>query len=102
MSARSDHPDPPRKMGYQIRSSVARAVREAVREGAAESQNAFVERALINELKALRRDRVYQAYAEARADPAFRAEQIDATTDWDTAAGDGLAGGDAPGEGPQG
>lgn len=101
MSAESDNPDPPRKMGYQIRSSVAQAVREAVREGAAESQNAFVERALINELKALRRDRVYRAYAEAAADPAFRTEQTEATTDWDTAAGDGLGEGrDGPAEGP--
>jgi hypothetical protein len=90
MSTEPDNPDRPRKMGYQIRTSVALAVREAVREGAAESQNAFVERALINELKARRRQKLYQAYAEAAADSAFRAEQAGTAEDWDVSAGDGL------------
>jgi hypothetical protein len=63
--------DPPRKAGWQVRSSVVEAVRQAVDEGAAESQNAFVERALIRELRELRRRRVYEAYAEAAADPVF-------------------------------
>lgn len=63
--------DPPRKAGWQVRSSVAEAVRQAVDQGAAESQNAFVERALIRELRELRRRRVYDAYAEAASDPLF-------------------------------
>jgi hypothetical protein len=69
---------------------VVDAVRRAVDAGAAESQNAFVERALVRELRELRRQRVYDAYAEAAADPAFRAEMRDARTDFDSAAGDGL------------
>ncbi len=77
-------------MGYQIRSSVAMAVREAVREGAAESQNAFVERALVNELKLVRTKRVYQAYADAASDPEFVADQDAAARDMEAAIQDGL------------
>jgi hypothetical protein len=63
--------DPLRKPGWQVRQSLAEAVKEAVEEGAAESQNAFIERALIRELKEIRRQRACDAYARAAADPAF-------------------------------
>lgn len=93
MARRTNLSDPPRKTGYQVRQSVLLAVREAVEEGAAPSQNAFVERALVRELKELRRQRVYAAYTRAALDPAFRAD-MEATSDgFDAAAGDGLAGG---------
>ncbi len=82
--------DPRKKTGYQLRLSVVMAVRDAVREGAAESQNAFVERALIRELKELRRGRVYEAYAEAARDPLFLADMQFAEAAYDPAAGDGL------------
>ena len=85
--------DPPRKTGFQIRQSVLLAVREAVEEGAAPSQNAFVERALVRELKELRRQRVYEAYARAARDPAFRQDMESVTDAFDATAGDGLAGG---------
>lgn len=92
--ARQRHPDdPPRKTGFQIRQSVLLAVREAVEEGAAPSQNAFVERALVRELKELRRQRVYAAYARAAKDPAFRRDMESVTDAFDPTAGDGLAGG---------
>ena len=42
--------DPLRKAGWQVRQSVAEAVRDAVENGAADSQDAFVERALVREL----------------------------------------------------
>jgi hypothetical protein len=87
-------PDPLRKTGWQVRQSVAEAVKEAVEGGAAESQNAFVERALIRELKELRRQRIYAAYAQAAADPVFMEEMRSTTTAFDLSAGDGLAHGE--------
>jgi hypothetical protein len=82
--------DPRKKTGYQLRLSVVMAVRDAVRDGAAESQNAFVERALIRELEELRRGRVYDAYAEAARDPLFLEDMRSTGAAYDPAAGDGL------------
>lgn len=82
--------DPPRKPGWQVRSSVADAVRQAVDEGAAESQNAFVERALVRELRELRRRRVYDAYAAAAEDPSFTAEMEEVTREFEGTTRDGL------------
>ncbi len=82
--------DPLRKAGWQVRQSVVDAVREAVEAGAAESQNALVERALIRELKALRRERVYAEYAAAAADAEFMKDMQETTAAFDVAAGDGL------------
>lgn len=86
--------DPLRKAGWQVRQSVVDAVREAVEAGAADSQNAFVERALIRELQELRRQRLYEAYAEAAADPAFMADMASTTAAFDATAGDALSAGD--------
>ncbi len=86
--------DPLRKAGWQVHSSVAEAVKEAVDSGAAESQNVFVERALIQALKEMRRQRVYEAYAEAAADSVFMADMRSVTEDFDIVVGDGLAGSD--------
>lgn len=85
--------DSPRKTGWQVRSSVADAVKQAVEAGAAESQNAFVERALIRELRELRRRRVYKSYATASADPIFMKEMREVTGAFDRFAGEGLPGG---------
>ncbi len=87
--------DPLRKTGWQVHHSVAEAVKQAVEQGAAESQNAFVERALIRELKELRRQRVYEAYAQASADPVFMADMRSTTAAFDVVAADGLAVGEA-------
>ena len=87
---RSSRKDPLKKTGYQIRDSVAKAVREAVDEGAAESQNAFVERALVRELRELRRRRVYEAYAEAAGDPAFLKDMGATTEAYEPSIDDGL------------
>jgi hypothetical protein len=73
-----------------VRESVAQAVKEAVDAGAAESQNALVERALVRELKALRRQRVYAAYAAAAADPVFMKDMQATTAAYDATAVDGL------------
>jgi hypothetical protein len=82
--------DPLRKTGWQVRGSVADAVKQAVEGGAADSQNAFVERALVRELKKLRRQRVHDAYAEAATDPVFMAEMNAVTDAFDATAGDDL------------
>lgn len=87
---RSRSGDPLKKTGYQVRLSVARAVRDAVEQGAAESQNAFVERALVRELKELRRRRVYDAYADAARDPKFMQDMGATTEAYEPATGDGL------------
>lgn len=63
--------DRPKKVGWQVSQSVAEAVKEAVENGAAESQNAFVEDALLRRLKDLRRARIYASYEEAARDPVF-------------------------------
>lgn len=82
--------DKPRKVGWQVSQSVADAVKAAVEAGAAESQNAFVEDALIRRLKELRRERVYSSYAEAARDPVFTEEMRTTDDAFDVAAGDGL------------
>ncbi len=82
--------DRPRKTGWQVRSSVAEAVKQAVEAGAAESQNAFVEKAVIRELRELRRQRVYDSYAEAASDPAFREDMATVTRAFEPAVGEGL------------
>lgn len=89
MASKADG-DPRKKTGYQLRRSVVMAVRDAVQEGAAESQNAFVERALIRELKELRRSRVYDAYAEAARDPLFLEDMNSSMAAYELATGDGL------------
>lgn len=82
--------DRPRKTGWQVRSSVAEAVKQAVAAGAADSQNAFVEKALVRELRELRRQRVYDSYAEAASDPAFREDMAEVTEAFEPAIGEGF------------
>jgi Arc/MetJ-type ribon-helix-helix transcriptional regulator len=81
---------PRKKPGYQLPEALVRAVKDAVEQGAAESQNAFVERALKRELRETRRRRLYDAYAAAASDPAFLADMDSTTAAWESAAADGL------------
>ena len=67
MPRRGRSSTPRKKPGYQLPEALVRAVKDAVDQGAAESQNAFVERALIRELQEARRRRLYDAYAAAAA-----------------------------------
>lgn len=82
--------DPLKKAGIQMRQSVLEAVKVAVQEGAAASQNTFVECAVIRELRELRRKHVYEAYAEGAADPAFLDDMKSVAQALDGAAADGL------------
>ncbi len=85
--------DRPKKVGWQVRESVADAVREAVANGAAESQNAFVEDALLRHLKALRRGKIYSAYEEAAQDPIFMEDMRNTSEAFSGTERDGLDGG---------
>ena len=85
--------DRPKKVGWQVRQSVADAVKEAVENGAAESQNAFVEDALLRRLKELRREKIYSAYEEAAQDPIFMEDMRSITEAFRGTARDGLEGG---------
>ena len=82
--------DPRQKTGYQLRRSIVLAVRDAVQEGAAESQNAFVERALIRELQELRKKALTAAYEQAALDPVFMEDMCAVDAAWDVTSGDGL------------
>lgn len=86
-----------RKVSYQLRESVAESVRAAVESGAAPSANAFVEVAIMRQLKELRRERLYAAYQEAANDPEYAAEMAELTEEFDCTVADGLSEG---GEGP--
>lgn len=88
---RSRHSDPLRKVSYQIRSSIAEGIRSAVDAGAAPSVNAFVEDAIIERLKELRRERLYAEYAEAAANPDYVAEMAELEREFDVTVGDGLS-----------
>jgi hypothetical protein len=82
--------DPLRKPGWQVRTSVADAVREAVEEGMAESQNALVERAVLLFLAEKRREKLYASYAQAAQDPAFMADMHAVSDALESAVADGL------------
>lgn len=88
---RSMHSDPLRKVSYQIRSSIAEGIRSAVDAGAAASVNAFVEEAIVDRLKELRRERLYAAYEEAANDPEYAAEMAELDHDFDVTIADGLS-----------
>ena len=80
----------PQKPGWQVPGSLAAAVRAAVADGAAESQNAFVERAILRELAELRRARLYASYTEAASDPHFGASMAEISLAFEPAVADGL------------
>jgi hypothetical protein len=82
--------DPLRKPGWQVRTSVADAVREAVEDGVAESQNALVERSVLRFLAEKRREKLYASYAEAAQDPAFMADMRSVSDAFEPTVGDGL------------
>lgn len=84
--------DPLRKPGWQVHTSVADAVRKAVEEGAAPSQNALVEQAVLRYLEDRRREQLFASYDEAARDPEFIADMRDTTRTFDSAVSDGLQG----------
>jgi hypothetical protein len=96
-SLRHRHLDPtdrPKKVGWQVRTSIADAVREVVDEGMYGSQNAFVEDALVRRLREIRQARLYETYAEAAADPDFMADMDAVARDFYGAETDGFGAGE--------
>lgn len=87
---RSPAGDPFRKTTLQMHASTLEAVKRAVESGAAASQNEFVEEAVVNRLRELRRAKVYAAYREAANEPDFMADMREATGAFDVALQDGL------------
>jgi hypothetical protein len=77
-------------MSFQLHTSVANAIRAAVKSGDAPSANVFVENAVRERLRELRREKVYAAYAAAADDPVFRAEMLDTDRVFDATVADGL------------
>jgi hypothetical protein len=69
---------------------VADAVREAVEEGMAESQNVLVERAVLHFLAERRREKLYASYAEAAQDPIFMADMRAVSDAFEPTVADGL------------
>ena len=62
---------PMRKATFNLSAAVLEALNRAVSEGAAESKNAFVERALARELTAVKRAEREALWKEAMQDPLF-------------------------------
>jgi len=65
-----------------------------VENGAAESQNAFVEDALLRRLKELRREKVFSAYGAAARDPVFMQDMRAVGEAYGRTEPDGLGAGD--------
>jgi mRNA interferase MazF len=82
--------DPLRKVILRLRERVANAVRTVVQAGEAPSADAFIEAAVVAALRERSRQRVYAAYAEAAADPAFVRDMDESWHAFDVAIGDGL------------
>ena len=74
-------PSRAKKVTFILREDLLAALDRAVAQGAASSKNALVERALMRELRELRRQARRSQWQPAAQDPAFRddIEQIDAT-----------------------
>ena len=87
---RATSADPLRKVSLRLHASVADAIRAVVDAGEAPSADAFIEAAVVAELRERRRRTVYAAYKKAAADPLFVADMGRVTREFDGAVGDGL------------
>ncbi|MGQ0538953.1 MAG: hypothetical protein ACT4R6_08425 [Gemmatimonadaceae bacterium] len=88
---RSTSADPLKKVTLRMHETVAAAVRELVESGEAASADAFIEEAVIAQLRERRKARVYAAYAEAAADAVFMAEMEETNRVFEDTVADGLA-----------
>ncbi len=82
--------DPLKKVTVHLHASVSVAITRLVNQGAAASQGAFIEAAVLAKLREMRREKVYAAYAEAAADTGFMAEMSNTLNAFDTAIADGF------------
>lgn len=79
-----------RKTSFRLPEALLDAVSRVVERGEAETQTAFVERALRHELASIRRKELSGAYAAAAQDEAFREEMGAVEEEFDGAVSDGL------------
>ena len=87
---RSTAADPLKKVTIRLHEAVATAIRDLVASGGATSADAFVEAAVVAELRERRKQRIYAAYATAAADPVFVAEMARTNYAFDGSIADGL------------
>ena len=88
---RSTAQDPLKKITLRIHDSVASAIRGLVDSGEAASADAFIEAAIVAQLRERRRQRVYESYAAAAADTEFMADVHETERAFDRTVGDGLS-----------
>lgn len=62
---------PVKKVTYSLPEELVEGIRAVVREGAAPSYSAFVERALEEGVRRAREERLAEAFSQAGSDPAF-------------------------------
>jgi Arc/MetJ-type ribon-helix-helix transcriptional regulator len=62
---------PVKKVTYSLPEELVEGIRAVVREGAAPSYSAFVERALEEGVRRAREERLAEAFRQAGSDPAF-------------------------------
>ncbi len=71
-----------KKVTFALHEDILAAMDEAVAGGAAPSKNALVERALVNELRDLRRQARHARWREAAQDPAFLKDMAEIERDF--------------------
>ncbi len=81
---------PLEKRAFTLHADVVEAVKEAVQQGVAQNQSAFVESAIREKLERTKRARFNDAYAAAAADPAFVQEMMLDAEAFDGTVSDGL------------
>lgn len=73
-----------------IRADVLEAAKEIVTAGRAENLSAFVEAAVVEKVRRIRRNDLYSAYAEAAADQAFKESMSSVSRHFESSEADGL------------
>ncbi|MCX5768267.1 MAG: hypothetical protein NTZ43_13695 [Gemmatimonadetes bacterium] len=88
---RSTAQDPLKKVTLRLHHSVASAIRALVESGEAASADAFIEAAIVAQLRDNRRKHVYESYAAAADDAEFMKEMHDTARAFDHTVSDGLS-----------
>jgi hypothetical protein len=78
------------KISFSLEAGLVDAIRDAVRNGQAESASAFVESAVQEKLRWSRREILARDYVEAARDPAFIADVEETLRAFDATGDDGL------------
>ena len=78
------------KRAFTLHAHVMAAVKEAVGQGFAPNQSAFVEVAIREKLQRTKRAQLDQAYALAAVDPTFLSEMESISAEYESTTSDGL------------